>query len=125
MCVSTLRLSPFHPPVLTRTVCILAVNHRKALSPSTAFPAQLLDLTAGYAYLLSRGFSPENIVLIGDSSGGHLMLALSRYISELSRVEPKINVGMPGAMILISVCVILISFRVWLIYGLIPCTAKL
>lgn len=79
------------------------MNHRKALSPSTAFPAQLLDLTAGYVYLLSRGFAPKNIVLLGDSSGGHLMLALTRYIAELSSVEPSLGVGLPGAMLLISV----------------------
>lgn len=82
---------------------MLAVNHRKALSPSSAFPAQLLDVTAGYAYLLSRGFAPENIILMGDSSGGHLMLALSRYISELDRAEPTVQVGMPGAILLLSV----------------------
>ena len=84
---------------------LAAVNHRKALTPSTAFPAQLLDLTAGFAYLLARGFTPENIVLIGDSSGGHLLLALSRYLSELDRVDPSLKVGMPGAMLLISVSV--------------------
>ncbi|KAI0090677.1 Alpha/Beta hydrolase protein [Irpex rosettiformis] len=81
---------------------ILGVNHRKALAPSTAFPAQLLDLLAGYAYLLSKGFASENIVLIGDSSGGHLVLALSRYLSELNSVQPGCEVGMPGAMLLIS-----------------------
>jgi acetyl esterase/lipase len=80
-----------------------AVNHRKALSPSTAFPAQLLDLLAGYAYLLSLGFAAENIILVGDSSGGHLLLALSRYLAELDRMQPNLDVGMPGAMLLVSV----------------------
>lgn len=81
----------------------LAVNHRKALSPETAFPAQLQDLAAAYAYLRSRGFAPGNIVMIGDSSGGHLVLALSRYLSELSAERPALDVGMPGALLLISV----------------------
>ncbi|KAI0691512.1 Alpha/Beta hydrolase protein [Cytidiella melzeri] len=81
---------------------VLAVNHRKALTPSTAFPAQLLDLLAGYAYLLSLGFASENIILIGDSSGGHLHLALSRYLAELDRMQPDLDVGLPGAMLLIS-----------------------
>lgn len=73
-----------------------ACNHRKALSPSSAAPAQLLDLSAAYAYLLAHGFTPPNITLIGDSSGGHLLLALSRYLSEL-RIE------LPGGMLLVSV----------------------
>ena len=81
----------------------IAVNHRKALSPETAFPAQLLDLAAAYAYLLSQGFAGENVVMIGDSSGGHLVLALSRYLSELNAERPALNVGMPGALLLISV----------------------
>ncbi|EKM53594.1 uncharacterized protein PHACADRAFT_125418 [Phanerochaete carnosa HHB-10118-sp] len=81
---------------------VFAVNHRKALSPETAFPAQLQDLTAAYAYLRSRGFVPENIIMIGDSSGGHLVLALSRYLSELSTERPTLDVGMPGALLLVS-----------------------
>lgn len=71
--------------------------------PSGAYPAQLLDLAAGYAYLLSQGFLPENITLLGDSSGGHLVLALSRYLAELAAAVPELNVGMPGAMMLLSV----------------------
>lgn len=82
---------------------LLAVNHRKALSPDTAFPAQLLDLVASYAYLLSRGFAAKNIIMIGDSSGGHLVLALSRYLGELHSERPHLHAGMPGALLLISV----------------------
>lgn len=82
---------------------LLAANHRKALSPDTAFPAQLLDLVASYAYLLSRGFAAENITMVGDSSGGHLVLALSRYLGELNSERPHLHVGMPGALLLISV----------------------
>lgn len=81
----------------------LAINYRKALTPSTAFPAQLLDVTAGYAYLLSLGFEPANITLIGDSAGGHLILALSRYLADLDAAVPQLGVGMPGALMLISV----------------------
>lgn len=81
---------------------VFAVNHRKALSPETAFPAQLQDLVAAYAYLRARGFAAENIVMIGDSSGGHLVLALSRYLSELGAARPSLDVGMPGALLLIS-----------------------
>ncbi|GJE97300.1 alpha/beta hydrolase [Phanerochaete sordida] len=81
---------------------VFAVNHRKALSADTAFPAQLQDLVAAYAHLRTHGFAPENIVLIGDSSGGHLLLALSRYLAELAAERPELDVGTPGALLLIS-----------------------
>jgi hypothetical protein len=84
-------------------VCLFpAVHHRKCLGPETAFPAPLQDLLAGYLYLLDLGFKPGNITLIGDSSGGHLVLGLSRYLSEM--VSKEVSIGMPGALILISVC---------------------
>ncbi|KAI0687400.1 hypothetical protein BC835DRAFT_1522801 [Cytidiella melzeri] len=81
---------------------VLAVNHRKALTPSTAFPAQLLDLLVGYAYLLSLGFAFENVTLIGNSSGGYSYLALSRYLAELDRMQPDLDVDLPGVMLLMS-----------------------
>ena len=71
--------------------------------PSAAFPAQLQDLLAGYAYLLSLGFRAENITFLGDSSGGHLCLVLSRYLAELDEAVPELKVGMPGAIMLLSV----------------------
>ncbi|TFY71376.1 hypothetical protein EVG20_g1621, partial [Dentipellis fragilis] len=46
------------------------------------FPAALLDGLAGYRYLVhTLHFSPDNIVLGGDSAGGHLALSLARYIA--------------------------------------------
>ena len=79
------------------------MNHRKALNAESAFPAQLLDLAAAYAYLLTLGFAAHNIVMAGDSSGGHLVLALSRYLAELGAARPELDVGMPGTLLLISV----------------------
>ncbi|KAA1475330.1 alpha/beta-hydrolase [Dentipellis sp. KUC8613] len=46
------------------------------------FPAALLDGLAGYRYLVhTLHFSPDNIVLGGDSAGGHLALSLARYLA--------------------------------------------
>ena len=72
---------------------------------SAAYPAQLLDLAAGYAYLLGLGFLAENITLLGDSSGGHLVLGLTRYLAELDEANPELKVGMPGTIMLVSVSV--------------------
>ncbi|GBE87588.1 hypothetical protein SCP_1102650 [Sparassis crispa] len=47
------------------------------------FPAALLDALAGYAYLVDTlGFRPEDIIVVGDSAGGHLALSLARYIAQ-------------------------------------------
>ncbi|GBE81342.1 hypothetical protein SCP_0310690 [Sparassis crispa] len=54
-----------------------------------SFPAGLMDVVAGYVYLVDVvGFEPENIIVVGDSAGGNLALAFARYlvdhIAELS-----------------------------------------
>ncbi|TFK56170.1 alpha/beta-hydrolase [Heliocybe sulcata] len=91
--------TPFPYGFSKHTGCrVFSVNYRKALSPSTAWPAQLFDALAGYTYLLSLGFEPQNIGLVGDSSGAHLILALTRFIGEGCQGK----LGMPGAMFLIS-----------------------
>lgn len=64
------------------------------------FPAALLDALAGYAYLINDvGFDAADIIVVGDSAGGNLALALTRYL-----VEEGANVKLspPGAVILLS-----------------------
>ncbi|EED79265.1 hypothetical protein POSPLDRAFT_99965 [Postia placenta Mad-698-R] len=61
----------------------LAVEYRLTGPASYAnpFPAALIDCIAGYHYLIDVvGFAPENIILLGDSAGCNLALALARYI---------------------------------------------
>ncbi|CCL98360.1 uncharacterized protein FIBRA_00355 [Fibroporia radiculosa] len=63
----------------------LAVEYRLCeLTPvyRDPFPAALLDALAAYAHLLSAtGVSPQNVVLVGEAAGGHLALALARYLA--------------------------------------------
>lgn len=51
----------------------LAINYR--LAPEHPFPAAVEDATKSYRWLLKQGFSPENIVISGDSAGGGLTVA--------------------------------------------------
>ncbi|GAA5889367.1 hypothetical protein JCM6882_000723 [Rhodosporidiobolus microsporus] len=53
------------------------------LLPKYPFPAALQDVAAVYVSLLRRGVEGHQIVLIGDSSGGHLALALARWVKDI------------------------------------------
>ncbi|KZO92241.1 alpha/beta-hydrolase [Calocera viscosa TUFC12733] len=60
-----------------------------------SYPTALIDCISAFHYLLSLKFEPSNIIIAGDSAGGNLALALTRYLL----VEEKIKVG---GLILIS-----------------------
>lgn len=42
----------------------------------------ILDSLNGYMHLIELGYSPEDIILVGDSAGGNLTLSLCRYLVE-------------------------------------------
>jgi monoterpene epsilon-lactone hydrolase len=45
------------------------------LAPEHTYPAALDDALTAYTWLLRQGFSPEQIVIVGESAGGGLALA--------------------------------------------------
>ncbi len=59
---------------------ILTCNYRK--SPEHAYPAALQDAEYAYDYLISLGYRAVDIVIMGDSSGGHLALSLALLLKE-------------------------------------------
>jgi len=65
------------------------------------FPTALLDALAGYLYLIKLGFSEENIIFVGDSAGGNLALALTRYLLSNKERQPKLP-KIPDALVLLS-----------------------
>lgn len=72
----------------------------KSINP---FPAALIDAVAGYSYLVNEvGFAPKNIILMGDSAGAHLSLALSRYLRDRRMAGDTDIPELPGGMLLIS-----------------------
>ena len=81
---------------------VLSIEYRLSASypfkPSGQFPTALLDALSGYAYLLSQGFKPQNILFSGDSAGGNLANALTRYLvdANLPSIPP------PSGIILTS-----------------------
>ncbi|KAJ6625552.1 alpha/beta-hydrolase [Mycena sp. CBHHK59/15] len=64
------------------------------------FPTALLDALTGYNYLVNTlNFPPSDIIVEGDSAGGNLALALTRYLVEnQGRGAPPT----PGALLLLS-----------------------
>lgn len=59
--------------------CLL-IDYRKA--PENPFPAALDDAFFAYSHLLEEGYKPEHIVVVGDSAGGGLTIALQYELKE-------------------------------------------
>lgn len=72
-----------------------AVEYR--LLPNSPFPAALQDAASVYAQLIRSGVPSHKIVLIGDSAGGNIVLALARWIRDEKKTAP------PGGLLLLSV----------------------
>ncbi|KAJ7287438.1 Alpha/Beta hydrolase protein [Mycena rebaudengoi] len=64
------------------------------------FPTALLDALTGYNYLINTlKYDPADIILEGDSAGGNLALALTRYLVEN---QGSVLPAPPGALLLLS-----------------------
>ena len=86
---------------------VLSVDYR--LAPSAPWPLPLLDAISAYRYLLDTGIPERDIVIGGDSAGGHLALALVRWIRDeggslgmrgprgLVVMSPWVDVGLTAA----------------------------
>ena len=72
--------------------CLL-INYRKA--PENKFPAALKYVYFAYTHLLGEGYKPENVVIVGDSAGGGLAVAL-----QLELVAD--DIGLPLCSVLLS-----------------------
>ncbi|KAJ5140967.1 hypothetical protein N7448_004375 [Penicillium atrosanguineum] len=73
------------PRVLaTRLACpVLLPQYRLSVDENASFPAALQDAITAYVYVLNELKVPASqIVLAGESAGGHLVLSLVRYLSE-------------------------------------------
>ncbi|KAF4563390.1 hypothetical protein EYR40_006886 [Pleurotus pulmonarius] len=80
---------------------VFAIEYR--LSEFGPFPAALLDALAGYNYLVNEvGFNPADIIFEGDSAGGNLAHALTRYLIEQRDVTTVQLPAPPGALLLLS-----------------------
>lgn len=94
-----------HCPTVTRA---FSIEYRLAKTtpyePQGAFPSALIDAVAGYNYLVKDvGFDPRDIIIEGDSAGGNLALALTRYLVEYGNHDPLNPLpAVAGSLLLLS-----------------------
>ncbi len=76
---------------------ILSIEYRLSsmhpFKPGGQFPSAILDALSGYIYLISLGFQPQNIIFSGDSAGGNLALAITRYLIEANHPDLPVPTG--------------------------------
>ena len=85
----------------------LAVEYRLSsthpLPDRYPFPAALLDALAGYNYLVNVvGYDPSNVIMVGDSAGANIALALTRYLVEYKGTTDVLLPSPPSDLLLIS-----------------------
>ncbi|KAG5634777.1 hypothetical protein H0H81_000802 [Sphagnurus paluster] len=84
------------------------LSSHKPFVVENPFPAALLDALAGYNYLVNVvGYDPKNIIVAGDSAGGNLAHALTRYLVEhqvAETTDPNFTPlpAPPGGLLLLS-----------------------
>jgi acetyl esterase/lipase len=72
----------------------LVPDYRRA--PEDPFPAGLDDIRSAYRWLVDSGTDPQRLVVIGDSAGGNLALALALTLREDEDADP------PAAIVCLS-----------------------
>lgn len=89
----------YHPAVheslaaklaLAAALRTFALDYR--LTPENPFPAQLEDALAAYRWLLESGVNPQQLVVVGDSTGGNLALALLVALRDANQPMPALAV---------------------------------
>lgn len=66
---------------------VLAINYRMA--PRFDLSHSLEDALTAYRFLLDRGHAPEDILVAGDSAGGHLTLSLLQTLRDQGQPLPR------------------------------------
>ncbi|KAJ9092303.1 hypothetical protein QFC19_008737 [Naganishia cerealis] len=65
------------------TIALSKACNARVFAPESRFPEPLLDVVYGYFRLIeSLSIDPSNILVMGDSAGGGLSLALSMYLRD-------------------------------------------
>ena len=71
---------------------VLTPDYRVA--PEDPYPAALEDAVASYQWILDHGYKGEQIIVVGDSAGGGLAMALTMYLRDHDMPLPRGIVAM-------------------------------
>ena len=77
---------------MTSGVAVLMFDHR--LAPEHPYPAALEDSLTAYRWVLVQGYSPKNILIMGESAGGGLCLATLLAIRDQGLPLPAAGVAL-------------------------------
>jgi monoterpene epsilon-lactone hydrolase len=80
-----------HRPLVTRVAAqtnlpVFSTEYR--LAPAHPFPAAPDDVARAYDWLLAQGWRPDQVIVAGDSAGGHLALDLALVLLRSGRELP-------------------------------------
>jgi acetyl esterase/lipase len=87
-----------HRPLVSRIasqsrLAVFSAEYR--LAPKHPFPAAADDIERAYEWLLDQGWSADQVVVAGDSAGGHLVLDLAVELVRSGR-------ELPAALVMLS-----------------------
>lgn len=83
----TYRKSALHYLKITQETSVMSLDYR--LAPENPYPAALEDALAAYDYAIHLGYDPKRIIVVGDSAGGGLALALGLFLRDQQRELPR------------------------------------
>lgn len=66
---------------------VFSIDYRTA--PEHVYPAALEDTLAGWDWLTANGWNAQDIILVGDSAGGNLAIALTEKLRDQGRALPR------------------------------------
>ena len=72
---------------LSKGVSVLSLDYR--IAPKHHYPAALYDALNAWNWLLDNGYKAGNIIVVGDSAGGNLALALTLKLRENGLETPN------------------------------------
>lgn len=87
-----------HRPLVTRfakaaNLAVFSTEYR--LAPKHVFPAAADDVERAYDWLLDQGWSPDQVVVAGDSAGGHLTL-------DVALLQLRAGRELPAGLVMLS-----------------------
>jgi len=66
---------------------VAMIDYRTA--PDFTYPAAHDDTMAGWEFLLAQGYNPSDIVVVGDSAGGNIVLSMMLQLRDSGKPLPK------------------------------------